>query len=274
MAERVPDILVELLALGELEQSEASEVRARLAAEGDRRLEEIARSNEEILAQYPVSVEVEQLRHLAERQTAVRTLERPSDRRGRAVATAALVSLAAAVVLVWVLRAHDDEGGATSPVVAHAPVPTPTPRPGDGVRDKGRQRLFVHRKGDDEALAAGQPVTAGDLLQLSYKASNGRYGVIVSVDGGGLAVLHWPVEETGDTQLARGVVRLDHAYELDDAPGFERFFFVTADVPIDPSQVMQAARRLARDPQARTQALALPERWEQTSILLPKRGHG
>jgi hypothetical protein len=42
-----------------------------------------------------------------------------------------------------------------------------------------------------------------------------------------------------------GVVSLEFAYELDDAPGWERFYFITAAVPFDVDAVMAAAHRLA-----------------------------
>jgi hypothetical protein len=65
---------------------------------------------------------------------------------------------------------------------------------------------------------------------------------------------------------------LDYAYQLDDAPGFERFFLVTADRAPAVDEVLAAGRRLASDPrQARQANLALPAGLEQWSVLLAKK---
>lgn len=275
MAEPIPDVVVELLVLGEIDEPRASQLRARLAADGDPRLGRIARSNAEILSQYPVAQEVAQLRARAEQGDVAPRALATSRARGRISVAVAAISLAAAVALAWALRPQENADD-DAPLVARAPATAPapdasTPAPSDGVRDKGRRALVVHRQGDARALRDGHAVTAGDLLQLSYNAGDARYGAIVSVDGGGGAVLHFPDREAGDTRLERGLVRLDHAFELDDAPGFERFFFVTSSTRIDAAQVMEAARRLARDPSADTGALALPKAWAQSSMRLPKR---
>ena len=70
-----------------------------------------------------------------------------------------------------------------------------------------------------------------------------------------------------------GAVPLRESYELDDAPGFERFFFVTVaqDEPaLEVARVMDAARALAASEDAREAALELPEGWRQQSLLLTK----
>jgi hypothetical protein len=36
---------------------------------------------------------------------------------------------------------------------------------------------------------------------------------------------------------------LEHAYRLDEAPGWERFYFVTSDAPFDVAPVVEAARK-------------------------------
>jgi hypothetical protein len=45
---------------------------------------------------------------------------------------------------------------------------------------------------------------------------------------------------------------LAHAYELDDSPGFERFVFVTADVPFDTQLVVGALKQGAPLPKGFT----------------------
>ena len=82
---------------------------------------------------------------------------------------------------------------------------------------------------------------------------------------------HWP--ESGKVAGAlegRDALPLPHAYQLDDAPGFERFFFVTADRPFDVEVVLEAARALAASGQARSARLRLPDWLDQQAFLIAK----
>ncbi len=142
----------------------------------------------------------------------------------------------------------------------------------------------VHRRGleprleidcqDTGRLQPGAVVAPGDVVQVSYVAAGHRYGVVVSVDGRGSVTLHHPPRlEDVPKVRARGENPLSHAFELDDAPGFERFFFVTASgEPPDPGVVLEAAHRLARGGlvAARSEPLPLPNDLAQTSFLLRK----
>lgn len=131
----------------------------------------------------------------------------------------------------------------------------PESRPVDGgeVAVDGRAkglapRLVVHRKvaGGEEVLGDGSRAAAGDVLQLGYVAASARHGVLLSIDGRGAVTLHHPASVGGSTELDRGgEVPLGHGYQLDAAPAFERFLFVTGDAPIDVQGVMVAASRLA-----------------------------
>jgi hypothetical protein len=82
--------------------------------------------------------------------------------------------------------------------------------------------------------------------------------------------------ERGETaaRLEGGaVVLLAHAYELDDAPAWERFFFVTAEAPFDVAGVESALRRAAAA-RGRTapESLPLPGGLELSTFLLTKEG--
>jgi len=84
--------------------------------------------------------------------------------------------------------------------------------------------------------------------------------------------LHFPDAETASTKLeSEGEQLLDQAYELDAAPAFERFFFVTSSAPIDQKRVLIAAERLARTRDgARRTSLALKPPLHQHSLMLVK----
>jgi hypothetical protein len=135
--------------------------------------------------------------------------------------------------------------------------------------------LRVHRRvgtGEPEQLEDHARVRQGDVLQLSYTSGGHPHGVVVSVDGRGAVMLHHPAALSDSTALTPGeAAPLGHAYELDDAPAFERFLLVTSREPLDVAAVLEAARTLARQPsEARTRPLPLPETLVQTSFVVEK----
>jgi hypothetical protein len=87
-----------------------------------------------------------------------------------------------------------------------------------------------------------------------------------------LVTRHFPQQDKQAAPLARtGLAFLDHAYELDDAPGWERFYFVTGKAAFDLTPVLNAARGLAES--ARTSPpgkMALPPFLDQSSVILIK----
>jgi hypothetical protein len=148
----------------------------------------------------------------------------------------------------------------------------------DGVRVKGPARLVVFRQAGDHAERLEQDAVAraGDLLQLRYDTGRHGYGVIASVDGAGVVTLHFPSSEDAPpeaTALAKKSTVLPHAYALDDAPKFERFFFITANEPIDVQQSLAALRALAQRPDSGDAALELPPGLDQWSLRLKKPTH-
>jgi hypothetical protein len=117
----------------------------------------------------------------------------------------------------------------------------------------GRQDEYVRLKGMDPSLSiyiqnpsgeakeltSGETVSAGDTLQVAYIAAGARHGMIFSVDGRGTVTLHFPASPFESDALERGgEVSLPYSYTLDDAPRFERFFFVAASEPVDVAGVM------------------------------------
>jgi len=121
---------------------------------------------------------------------------------------------------------------------------------------------------------AGQPlVHPGDVIQLRYNAGGRGYGVIASVDGAGAVTLHFPSSEDAKPEamaLAAETTTLPTAFALDDAPRFERFFFITANKPPDLQQTLAALRTLAHRDDSATAALELPPHLRQWSLRLRK----
>lgn len=252
MMARTPDWLVERLAAGDLPEEEARAIRRRLEAEpdGPERLAAIARENEEILAAYPPAVVA-----AAVRERALARRQKPNLVR---LGIAAAVPACALLLLVALLP---PTGGGGLP-------------PDPEIRQKGSgPRLLVHRRTAEgaERLAAGSTARARDLLQLAYVAEGARFGVVLSIDGAGAVSLHLPIAGEEAASLEQeGMVALPRSWELDDAPGFERFFFVTADEPFAVAPVVEAARRLASGTDAQVADLRLPAELRQHSFLLVK----
>jgi hypothetical protein len=243
---RLPDYLLERLALGELPEEAARAAQEQLAREpgGAERLSSLRAADAELLARHPPQ---EVASEIARRQRAVIVQLR---RRRRAWLTAS-AGVFAAVVLAVVLR----------------PAPEQTWIKGDAA-------LLVYRSrgAQVEQLQSGATAQAGDTVQLAYARARQAYGAIVSVDGAGKVTLHMPEQEGEVARLARDArTELPHSYELDAAPGFERFFLVTSDSTFRASVALEAARRLAaRGNAARTEPLALPKGFEQSWFLLLK----
>jgi anti-sigma factor RsiW len=260
---RTPDWLLERIALGELPPEELAAARARLAQEpdGEARLAALEADSRATLEKLPpatVAREVELRSAAARRLEVAREQTRPLRRFAPGLV---LVPALAAMALFVVVR----PGGPSTGAGVDGP---------DVTRTKGLQpQLIVHRQGaaEPERLADGAGATAGDVVQLSYVAAGRPYGAILSVDGRGAVTVHVP--ETGAQSVplaASGTHALPRAYELDDAPAFERFLFITSDTPFALDPVLAAARALAASADARTAPLALPESFTQVSFTLNK----
>jgi hypothetical protein len=174
------------------------------------------------------------------------------------------VALAGAMALVLLVRPAGEHRGPAGPEYIGVKGPKSPPLV-----------VYRHERDGDRPLADGAAAAEGDLIQLAYREKQARFGLLLSIDGAGTVTLHWPDKpSTGAAPLeTSGEARLPSSYQLDAAPGFERFFLVTAPRPFAVATVIDAARTLATRPQeARTSPLPLPATFEQTSVALAKPG--
>ncbi|MBL4687546.1 MAG: ActD-like protein [Nannocystaceae bacterium] len=285
MSDSVPDLLVEKLALGELTDAEAKAVRRRLGTETEARLEALAASDAEILEALPPSELADDVARGVRRAEARDAPATTSPSWTPWLATGGVV---VAAVLLWSFtqptastdpgsnedRAALDTHADADPAPSKLAMATPQGSGGDddAIRFKGGTKLKVFRQGASggERLSASSKVAEGDRLQVEYAAGDAQAGVIVSIDGAGSVTLHFPETEAGSPSL-RGQARLPYGYELDAAPAFERFFFVTTrSEDLSVSDVMNAARRLASTDEARDGELRVPDGATQRSLLLIK----
>lgn len=238
----IPEWLLERLAAGDLPPARAAEVRRRLALEpgGAERLAALARSNEEILSAHPPAVIVSELTdraHRAARLDAARA-SAPRNRNWLFVVAPPVLALGSLGVMM-ALRAPKD-GGAGALLGARET----TAAGDDGDIIKGTPRLRVYRKMGEtsQRLQTNAAARAGDQLQLAYVSAGKRFGAVVSADGAGRVTFHLPADAGPAVQLrAGGEIPLSASYELDAAPGFEKFLFVTSDAPFDASVLTDVA---------------------------------
>ena len=143
-------------------------------------------------------------------------------------------------------------------------------------RIKGLQpALVVYRRSDrgTETLADGDVARPGDLLRLGYTAA-GTCATASSCRSTGAERSRFICLRTGRARLrsdAAAHVLLDQAYELDDAPSWERFYFVTGDTAFESRRSVEAARRAAaRGLQSPPAALSIPGALTQSTFSLQK----
>jgi hypothetical protein len=245
MTADIPDILLERYRLNELRPDEAArlEDRIRRVEPLRRRLEALDRSDEEI---HRSGV----LERLADRLPRSRRAPR------RVVAYVAVLATVAAMALVAFI------------------VAPRTQTPADGDRIKGlTPALAVYRRTahGSETLADGAVARSGDLLRVGYRAAGKPYGVILSIDGRGSVTVHLPPNAERAAALKRdSTVLLDQAYELDDAPQWERFYFITGDTPFAVAPIVEAARTAAADHRSPPASLPLPHGLDQSTFSVQK----
>ena len=272
--DKVSDWMIERLAQGELDPATAQDVRARLAAElgGEAavaaRLAALADDDRATLGRLPAALMVPKIRqraHEGARQGA-RKVAAP----GRRLMWLSPIMAAAVALLLYVGTKGPHAGGPAGSSL----------NPGGDLEEtntKGATRLLAFRAPSlagtkIEQLGTGAAVRPHDLLQLAYTAGEARFGVVVSVDASGGVTQHLPAAPGAAAALSStGAVRLPSSYELDETPGFERFFLVTSAQPFSTGVVLAAAQALAKSPAAaQTQALALPAELSQQSLFLKK----
>ncbi len=230
MTATVSTLTLERFLLGELPEAERVALDQALAEEpGLRiRLEELRASNGEVLERYRNPVVGREIR---ERLANRRHYSRTKRKRNFVLAGA----FATAVVLIGFSLRALDPGAST----------TKTLKP-ETVQTKGASaalRVFRKTALGSESLVSGSWAAKGDLLRLGYQAARGRYGLIVSVDGRNNLTRHWPMQgDRAALMQTGGLILLDRAFELDEAPRFERFYLVTSNHPFAIESVVAALR--------------------------------
>lgn len=282
MKRDVPDIVIEQLFLDEIDPRLKEELLKEPTVL--ERIEALKASNAEILAAYPpqefrrrIASRLEIAREAEERVNGAREID-AAQTRSMPGATNRAGHLGKKIVrmvqwkgFVPVLAA----AAAIALIVGVVPLlmrggvrPNESPL----VRIKGAEPvLHVYRetKSGIERLTNGSRAGAHDLLQLSYIAYGARFGMIFSVDGSGTVTLHFP-EHASEAALleSEGEVALPHAYELDNAPRYERFYLVTSATEFPVNQILSIARRAVTS--GRLSSIAFPPEFHVATFTVDK----
>ncbi|HJP34074.1 MAG TPA: hypothetical protein QGF95_26295 [Candidatus Latescibacteria bacterium] len=246
----VPMWKLERFVLGELPAEELALLRDRVEADADlcRQVETLRQGDADVRLQYPAPW---MARQILARAAGVAPARSRWKQIRWSLAPVAAVALLAIVAL-------------------------PGLRDGESTRIKGPgASLTVHRRTADgsEGLRDGSTAQMGDLIRLQYVAAGAAYGAILSVDGRGAVTRHLPLQgDTSPRLETGGITPLETAYELDDAPRWERFFLVTGMQPFSIETVTAAARAAAVESKTgpAPESLDLPEGLEQSALTLIK----
>ncbi len=232
----VPDWKLERFLLGELPADEMDRIRDRVDGDPtlERQLQSLRADDDEVRERYPAAWMARQIERRATQSTVqeVRMPSSSSVQWSRLWPVPAAVGLAAMLAFVDIGDDTRDGDG-----VGQDPIP--------GIRLKGSgPRLSLHRKIDNgsEQLHDGGIGRSGDLIQVRYHAAGRSYGAILSVDGNGAVTLHHPsVGDQAQLLQTAGLVSLAFSIELDDAPHWERFYFVTSHTEFELAALLDAA---------------------------------
>jgi hypothetical protein len=150
------------------------------------------------------------------------------------LAAAAALVLAVVTVALFSQRSLSEQGGTVLANNANTQVMevAMADASGDeGLRIKGLSaRMEVWKKTGDSAVQMENLGEAreGDEIQLRYAVAEKCYGLLFSMDGNGTITMHMGHENRAVELEPGKMTTLPFAYKLDNAPKFEKFFFLTS----------------------------------------------
>jgi len=267
---QISDITLERYLLGELPPGRMEEITDRIKADSTlrTRLKMLEQSNRDILGKYPVNEMSNRIKNIAENETSqkIKKKERGYNQRKYTLPSLALTAVFVSI-LIFTIKPYQH--------ISEKFISDKSTEKIEFTRLKGDStKLYVYRKtnSDVEILPSETRGQEGDLLQLAYSTKDSKYGMIFSVDGRGTVTLHFPESPDSSTKLKSDEkVFLDSAYELDDAPDFERFYFITSDNPVKVNRILEKAEETAvKDKIKSIQNLIKDNAADQTSLIIYK----
>ena len=234
----IPDWKLERFLTGDLPESEMREIRELEATDAmlAQRIKLLREDNKAILNKLPFEAVADRIAKVKDIADAAEAKKVASSFRFLKFASAAVLVLAVALVALMTQRETVVTGGnvaggdvaqarnAQNTQVALAETPSDT-------RIKGldaRMEVWKKTEAGIVQLQDLDEAREGDEIQLRYAVPEKCYGLLFSMDGNGALTLHMG-DGAKAVELAPGKMNsLPFAYKLDDAPYFEKFFFVTS----------------------------------------------
>lgn len=239
-------------------------------------VQKIKESNQEILATYSVKDMQEKIfakmneNNKTSFQDKRPKLFWPSVKRSSIIKITALAAVCCAALLIPI--------GLSKTNIANenisSPIYDPLESNTEHVKGNG-SILHIYKKDGAEAirLESNAHVVENDFLQISYIAAGSTYGSIISVDGNGVVTQHLP--DSGKTAVElnnEGEIALEYSYQLDDAPKYERFFFITSEQPFSTRALIEelSGNKKADKTSLKSIKKFLPSNTDVTDLLLLK----
>ncbi|MDO4506604.1 MAG: hypothetical protein Q4B64_06610 [Spirochaetales bacterium] len=207
----IPQLLLEEINLGEKNARDYYDKYGK--EELEKALAELRKSDEEILAAYPMKEMQEKFEEKTSASEKRNVLSFRSYRTWAMSAAAALAVFLCAPFMYNSFKAGKSE-----------------------IRVKGNSssgsqiRLYRQEGSDVVKLSSGDRAKENDVIQITYIPADKNYGIIFSLDGNGNITRHFPEDNWAAGKLVKNgeEVPLSFSYRLDDAPEFECFVFVSS----------------------------------------------
>lgn len=234
-----------------------------------KRLEEIKKSNEEILHLYTAeSMEKAVEAKIRENKKQQNVLTNKFSWSAQKVIACAAVLCFALLVPLFLTRENITSSKLENGFTLEQSV---SPDRAKGVGS----RIYVYKQEGSTAIKLDNraKINSGDVVQISYVASGAKYGAILSIDGNGVVTQHYPEYGTEAASLdSNGEIPLSYSYMLDDAPSFERFLLITNDSQFSINELIEAVASFQNKARGKDADFSkyLPKTATVTEILLLK----
>ena len=154
----------------------------------------------------------------------------------------------------------------------------------DGIRFKGLEphiNIYQQIEGGSKLIENHATLHEGDSLQLSYIAAGQQFGAIFSIDGNDVVTQHFPLDDQSSTNssekkspkklMASGEFMMKRSYQLDDAPKYEHFFFISSKSTFNLQEIIELAQNSVNIAHENTKSISeLPDTLSQFVITINK----
>ncbi|OQY38328.1 MAG: hypothetical protein B6229_06125 [Spirochaetaceae bacterium 4572_7] len=148
----------------------------------------------------------------------------------------------------------------------------PMNRTTDDIYLKGAERLniYIQNGSEVEKLKNLSYASEMDKLQITYMSKE-KYGTIFSIDGLHNTTFHHPGDGIGNINLEQGKeIFIPSSYTLDNAPFFEKFYFISTDKSFNLTEIKKAISRINIENGSITSDIQLPSQYNIKTITLIK----